>query len=111
VFAVVLYLFFVAGIGESVLQPGFLPTFRSAPSQPLLGLIPASATDFSRLMLWAFAAGFAEKLVPDVLDRFTNLPDREAVTPPPPRERDRRGANGSDSKLTMKQPASGGPGK
>jgi hypothetical protein len=47
-----------------------------------------------------------------VLDRFTNLPDREANTPPPPpRERDRRGANGSDSKLTMKQSASGGPGK
>ena len=112
VFAVVLYLFFVAGIGESVLQPGFLPAFRSAPSQPLLGLIPASATDFSRLMLWAFAAGFAEKLVPDVLDRFTNLPDREANTPPPPpRERERRSASGGDSKLTMKQSASGSPGK
>jgi hypothetical protein len=109
VFAVVLYLFFLAGIGQSVLLPGFLPTFRPPSSQLPLGLIPAGATDLSRLMLWAFAAGFAEKLVPDVLDRFSKLPDREPNPPEPPRDRDRRSGPGGNSKLTMKQSGSGSP--
>jgi len=36
-----------------------------------------SRADAAKMLLWAFAAGFAEQLVPDVLDRFTKAADRE----------------------------------
>ena len=32
---------------------------------------PASHADHGKLLVWAFVAGFAERLVPDILDRFT----------------------------------------
>ena len=33
---------------------------------------PATGTDFGKLLVWAFLAGFAERLVPDLLDRLRN---------------------------------------
>ncbi|HEX8153608.1 MAG TPA: hypothetical protein VF698_10800 [Thermoanaerobaculia bacterium] len=32
---------------------------------------PASHADHGKLLVWAFVAGFAERLVPDILDRFS----------------------------------------
>ncbi len=77
VFAIVLYLIFVAGLGKLVLVPELLPTFafRDAKGEfaYFRALTPGTAGDLAKLLLWAFIAGFAEKLVPDVLDRFARI--------------------------------------
>jgi hypothetical protein len=36
-------------------------------------MIPQNAASLATLLLWSFAAGFAEKLVPSILDRFTAM--------------------------------------
>ncbi len=33
---------------------------------------PAKATDYSKALLWGFIAGFAERLVPDVLGKLVS---------------------------------------
>jgi hypothetical protein len=48
--------------------------------QRALGL--ASPADVFKLLLWAFVAGFAERFVPDVLDRL--VARAKEVRPPPP---------------------------
>ncbi len=53
-----------SGAGGSAppsLFPHFLPN----------SILPASGADYAKIMVWSFIAGFAEKFVPDVLDRIT----------------------------------------
>jgi len=78
VFALVLYLVLATGVNLSI-GPS-TPKFRAVPPGQLcpdctiyrffLGLFPASPVDFAKLLVWAFVAGFSERLVPDMLDRF-----------------------------------------
>ncbi|MBV9848421.1 MAG: hypothetical protein JO250_01920 [Armatimonadetes bacterium] len=50
----------VPDAGTTSLFPNFLSGFQ-----------PAGPGEFAKLMVWSFIAGFAEKFVPDVLDRIT----------------------------------------
>jgi hypothetical protein len=68
--AVVLYMVFVAKFFESPLFPkiGCLP---DKPCVSLLDLMnyywPSSPEDYGKALVWSFIAGFAERLIPDVL--------------------------------------------
>lgn len=67
IFALVLYLIFA---GE-LLKGGIFPDF-SKNLDPKTGyLMGISFQDWSKLLVWCFIAGFAERFVPDVLTRLT----------------------------------------
>jgi len=67
IFAMVLYLVFLSGVLDTVIAPTageiVFPHFTDA--------TPRTTPDYARLLIWAFMAGFAEQLVPDVLNRLT----------------------------------------
>lgn len=42
----------------------------------LAGLFPTTAADYAKLLVWCVVAGFAERLVPDVLDKLANSAGR-----------------------------------
>ena len=83
IFAVVLYLMFTAGI----LQGSAFPTINTTPASAItvLGTFsketgPAGGGDYALLLIWAFIAGFAERFVPDALNRM--VAKSEAEKPP-----------------------------
>lgn len=68
--AVVLYLVFVGGL----LDGGLFPEISCASGKSCLSLAdlmnnywPSQPEDYGKALVWAFAAGFSERLVPDVL--------------------------------------------
>lgn len=76
VFAVVLYILFASGLFT---VPGVTPSFSQAEAVHLSGFTlyffadevgPKNYQDFAKIVAWSFAAGFLERLVPDVLDRL-----------------------------------------
>jgi hypothetical protein len=78
VFAIVLFELFVSGMVSGQLFPGFvsidgakvdLSSFQSFS----VGSTPKSPTDWAKLAVWGFIAGFAERLVPDVVSRLADM--------------------------------------
>jgi len=77
VFAVVLFVAMMGGMVAS----GILPQFACPTGNPdcqghdlasfAASAQPADATSWARLALWSFAAGFLERLVPDILTRIS----------------------------------------
>jgi hypothetical protein len=79
VFALVLYLLFLAGIVKGPLFPKItIPPFTTeAPTiEELKGFftetLPASGSDFAKLAFWCFVAGFSERFVPQIIQRVSN---------------------------------------
>jgi hypothetical protein len=77
VFAAVLFVMMLAGIIKSDLFPAFLPCPVKSPhcmshdfASFALSSTPDSAQSWAKLAVWAFAAGFLERLVPDILTRI-----------------------------------------
>jgi len=78
VFATLLYVAFIAGVAElsTKLAPEFVPPAGSGPNGGVdfgyfaHSVSPKEAADYAKVVVWSFAAGFFEQLVPDVLDRM-----------------------------------------
>jgi len=74
----VLYLFFCGKLIEGTLFPTiFSPEIKSPTSfTSFITLLqttgPQSGFDFAKVLVWCFVAGFAERLVPDAIDRLTS---------------------------------------
>ena len=92
IFAVVLLLIFLGGIVSGTVFPKILsldcPENCTFPSQlshwPFwLKLRPESSVDYAKLFLWSFIAGFAERFVPDILDRVVQRSQSQETAPPP----------------------------
>jgi hypothetical protein len=78
-FALVLYFLFVSGVASQIFVPTVLPQFQSScissgkcesTLQTFFGLIPDNSKDLGKLLVWCFIAGFAERFVPDILDKL-----------------------------------------
>jgi hypothetical protein len=78
--ALVLYAFFCGGL----LQGSLFPTISAPQSlQPmrfiefLRNADPVGWTDQGKVLVWCFIAGFAERLVPDSIDRLTSAAEKK----------------------------------
>jgi hypothetical protein len=74
VLALVMYGLFLSGLLQGDLFPKFKNTAQDFESvfQLLRVVIPNQNIDTAKAIVWAFIAGFSERLVPNVLDRLVN---------------------------------------
>jgi hypothetical protein len=77
VFAVILAWMFMGGIVEGTLFPAFAPDPKDGTSFSGLfsGQLLKGPSEYAKLFVWSFLAGFAERLVPDNLDRLASKLD------------------------------------
>ena len=84
IFAVLLTLMFIGGI----LKGSMFPEFFSSPGHHGLpffdftwNTLPKASEEYGKLFVWSFIAGFAERLVPDSIDRLTDKFAQSNQTP------------------------------
>jgi len=94
--ATVLYITFAAGLLEGALFPKFACKLMDEKGLPLVpdacrtfgttisDFGPTVAADYAKALIWAFIAGFAERLVPDALQTFAAKVETSAQKPPGP---------------------------
>jgi hypothetical protein len=75
IFAVLLALMFIGGILKGTIFPEFVSSTGKA-GLPFFDFtwntLPKISDDYGKLFVWTFIAGFAERLVPDSIDRLTS---------------------------------------
>ena len=69
IFAVILNLIFAGGMIEGNLFPNFHYLNHGGVVSPG----PGPLSDIAKMLIWAFVAGFAERMVPDTITRLTQV--------------------------------------
>jgi hypothetical protein len=96
IFALLAYLLFAAQLVNGDLFPEFKPRHGDSPGQRVW-LTLNDSWDFPKLFLWSFVVGFAERLIPDSLNRIILKQNERIVgilTPrPAPRDSNPNGAD------------------
>ncbi len=87
IFAVVLTFMFIAGVLKGVVFPDFYSSPGGVHGLSFFAFawntLPKNSEDYAKLFVWAFLAGFAERLVPDSLDRLASkLEQADKLGPP-----------------------------
>lgn len=88
VFALVLYCIFLGHLISGSLFPNFyVPEPTSAPDSAFMidvftKTYPASGQDLAKFLFWSFAAGFSERLVPQIITRVAAQGEAEPAKPP-----------------------------
>jgi hypothetical protein len=79
IFAVTLTAMFAAGILKGSVFPEFVASTGGTYGLPFFhftwNTLPKTSEDYGKLLVWAFLAGFAERLVPDSLDTLASKLD------------------------------------
>jgi hypothetical protein len=75
IFAVTLMAMFIGGLLKGALFPDFHLSGTSRFFDFTWTTVPKGSTEYAKLFVWAFLAGFAERLVPDSLDRLASKLD------------------------------------
>jgi len=71
IFAVVLFLLFASGLASGTLFPNLDSQTTAIDLRSFMAsLQPTTTVDWGKLLVWSFIAGFAERLVPDTLNRL-----------------------------------------
>jgi hypothetical protein len=75
IFALLLYVAFQAGLMKGSLFPEFVPLGDGSGKDGFVSLwkiSPKEATDVGKAVIWAFAAGLCERIVPDIFGQLRN---------------------------------------
>jgi hypothetical protein len=89
IFSVTLMAMFVGGLLKGALFPDFHLSSTNRFFDFTWTTVPRGSAEYAKLFVWAFLAGFAERLVPDSLDRLASKldPDEKPAVPATPVER------------------------
>ena len=71
VFALLLLFMFMSGL----LSGALFPKAAEGHTRLFLGCVPSTCVEVAKLLVWSFIAGFAEKFVPDALDKLQTRAD------------------------------------
>lgn len=76
------YAFFLTEMLQGPLFPKFTGQSNNYVNiSSVFGIKPASSLDAAKALLWAFVAGFSEKLIPNILDKLAAQAEAEQVPP------------------------------
>jgi len=87
IFAFILYMLVLGGLLSGDIFPKFMKPEENQNGLVLLEFLkqgkPATPSDYAKLIVWCFLAGFAERLVPDTLSRLVarNETDKKGKSP------------------------------
>lgn len=71
------YAFFITGMLQGPMFPAFIGSGANyANLGSVFQITPATSLDAAKALLWAFVAGFSEKLIPNILDRLASQMDK-----------------------------------